>query len=68
MGEETLSPWWRRAVLIVILGGFAILIWLAFRSYSYAPPVPEKAAGPMAEQFSREQIFAAASKCSSNTA
>ena len=46
MGDEALSPWWRRAVPIIILGGFAIPIWLAFRSHSYAPPVPEEAVGP----------------------
>jgi len=40
---EVLSPWWRRSVAIIMLGGFAILIWLAFESYSYAPPVPKGA-------------------------
>jgi len=39
---ESLSPWWRRAVLLVALLGFGILIFLAGRAYRDAPPIPER--------------------------
>lgn len=38
--NEALSPWWRRSVILVIVICFAILIWVAFRSYTDAPPIP----------------------------
>lgn len=40
--SDSLSPWWRHAVIIVIAIGFTILIWLSVRTYSDAPPIPEK--------------------------
>lgn len=39
---ETLSPWWRNSVILVLIIGFSILIWIAVRAYSDAPPIPEK--------------------------
>ncbi len=36
----SLSPWWGRSVLAVILLCFAVLIWLAGRAYEHAPPIP----------------------------
>src|SRR5512140_83180 len=43
---EKLSPWWRNAVIIIMVVGFSILIGLTVRSYRDAPPIPEKVVGP----------------------
>jgi nitric oxide reductase subunit B len=40
--EVQLSPWWRRSVVIILIFGFTILIGLAARTYTDAPPIPEK--------------------------
>ncbi|MRR07728.1 MAG: nitric-oxide reductase large subunit, partial [Deltaproteobacteria bacterium] len=37
-----LSPWWKISVILVLTIGFSILIWIAVRAYSDAPPIPEK--------------------------
>jgi nitric oxide reductase subunit B len=42
---EKLSPWWRRAVILTLVIGFAILIWLSTKSYQDAPPIPGKVMG-----------------------
>lgn len=47
--SEPLSPWWRQAVILVMIFGFTILIWLAARTYQDAPPIPDKIAGPTGE-------------------
>ena len=39
---EQLSPWWRRAVILVVLAGFAVLILVAVLAYRDAPPIPGK--------------------------
>ncbi|HVN95899.1 MAG TPA: cbb3-type cytochrome c oxidase subunit I [Syntrophorhabdaceae bacterium] len=39
---ETLSLWWRRSVVFIVVACFAVLLWVAFRAYSDAPPVPLK--------------------------
>lgn len=39
---KSLSPWWQHSVIIVMVIGFTILIWLSIRTYSDAPPIPEK--------------------------
>src|SRR5215831_9062598 len=39
---ESLSLWWRRGVIIILLFGFTVLIWLAARTYTDAPPIPRK--------------------------
>lgn len=44
-----LSPWWRQAVILILVGGFTVLIWLAVRTYSDAPPIPERVVGPAGE-------------------
>lgn len=55
---ETLSPWWRHAVILVMVLGFTILIWLAVRTYTDAPPIPEKVMSPSGEPiFTREDIL-----------
>jgi len=56
---ETLSPWWRNALILVMIMGFTILIWLAVRSYQDAPPIPDKVVGPNGEIiFTRNDIRA----------
>ena len=55
---ETLSPWWRNALILVMIMGFTILIWLAVRSYQDAPPIPVKVDGPDGEIiFTRNDIL-----------
>ena len=44
--DATLSPWWRRASLITMAFGFAVLILLTFKVYHEAPPIPDKVTGP----------------------
>lgn len=39
---ETLSPWWRNSVILVLVLGFTVLIWIAVRSYRDAPPIPDR--------------------------
>lgn len=46
MSSETLAPWWRNALILVMISGFTILIWLAVRSYRDAPPIPAKVVRP----------------------
>jgi nitric oxide reductase subunit B len=38
---ETLSPWWRRCVVLVFVCGMAVLIFMSVQAYRYAPPIPE---------------------------
>ena len=47
--ETRLSPWWRRGVIIILLFGFTVLIWLASRTYTDAPPIPGEVIGPSGE-------------------
>ena len=37
-----LSPWWRRAVIITMVLGFSVLALLMVKTYTNAPPVPER--------------------------
>jgi nitric oxide reductase subunit B len=43
---ETLSPWWRRASLVVMALGFAVLILVTYKVYQDAPPIPNKVIVP----------------------
>jgi nitric oxide reductase subunit B len=57
--SQTLSPWWRNSVILVLVIGFAVLIWIAIRAHKDAPPIPEKVMGPSGETiFTREHILA----------
>src|SRR6187549_2499513 len=38
---DSLSPWWRNAVVLVMVFGFTILIWRSVATYSDAPPIPD---------------------------
>ena len=61
---EQLSPWWRHAVILTMAVGFTILIWLAVRSFTDAPPIPKQvvtAAGEpvftQADVLAGQQVF-----------
>ena len=41
-----LSEFWIQAVILVLLFGFFVLGFLAFRTYTGEPPIPGKAIGP----------------------
>jgi len=53
VSSEILSPWWKNSVILVLVVGFAVLIWVATLSYTNAPPIPTKVLG-----LSGETIFA----------
>ncbi len=56
---QKLSPWWRNSVIIVLVVGFAVLIWMAVNAHKEAPPIPEKVIGPSGETiFTRDDILA----------
>jgi len=40
--SQELSPWWRRALLLVMVIGFSILIYLTVNAYYSAPPIPDR--------------------------
>lgn len=44
--KKELSPWWRNAVIIVMIVGFSILIGLTVGAYRDAPPIPEQVLDP----------------------
>ena len=46
---EQLSPWWRHAVILVLVLGFSVLIWQAVMSYRDGPPIPGTVVGPSGE-------------------
>ena len=57
--HETLSPWWPRSVVIVMIFGFAVLILMSLRAYQNAPPIPVKAIAPGDEVvFTAEDVAA----------
>lgn len=57
--SESLSPWWRHAVILTLAVGFTILIWLATKTYKDAPPIPEKVVSPSGETiFTGEDVWA----------
>jgi nitric oxide reductase subunit B len=57
--SQKLSPWWRNSVILVLVIGFAVLIWMSVRVYEDAPPIPEKVVGPSGETiFTRKDILA----------
>lgn len=46
---ESLSPWWGRAVALVMVVGFAALILLSVKAYENAPPIPANSVAPGGE-------------------
>jgi nitric oxide reductase subunit B len=62
--SEPLSPWWRHAVILTMVFGFAVLIWQAARIYEDAPPIPERVVSASGETIftggeirSGQQVF-----------
>lgn len=43
--ELPLSPWWRRAALLVMIAGFAVLAFMTVMTYRKAPPIPARVVG-----------------------
>lgn len=57
--DEALSPWWRRAALLIVICGFAVLAWLTGQAYRDAPPLPERVIDPKGQLvFTRHDILA----------
>ncbi len=57
--ESTLSPWWRNAVIFVLVIGFGVLVWMAIRAHKDAPPIPERVLGQTGDTlFTHEDILA----------
>ena len=44
--NENLSPWWRNAVILIMIAGFSVLIGLTVSTYDDAPPVPAQVVDP----------------------
>ncbi len=58
--EETspLSPWWRHAVILVMIAGFSVLSYLTVRTYTDAPPIPDRVQdGPGRTLFTSDEIL-----------
>jgi nitric oxide reductase subunit B len=43
---DALSPRWKFGVILTLIIGFGVLIWIAFRAYEDAPPIPQKILSP----------------------
>src|ERR1700730_5782625 len=56
---DSLSPWWRNAVVLVMAFGFTILIWRSVATYSDAPPIPARVIGQAGDTvFTADDILA----------
>lgn len=56
---ETLSPWWKHGVILILVLGFTVLIALTVKTYNDAPPIPERVEGPSGETiFLRDDLLA----------
>lgn len=40
--DSPLSPWWRHAVILVMIFGFSLLTWVTVKAYTGAPPIPNR--------------------------
>jgi nitric oxide reductase subunit B len=40
--KDTLSPWWRHATILVMIGGFSVLSVITALTYTNAPPIPAR--------------------------
>jgi nitric oxide reductase subunit B len=41
-GPDSLSPWWKRSVILILSACFIVLIGISIKAYTDAPPIPEK--------------------------
>jgi nitric oxide reductase subunit B len=56
---EPLSSWWKNSLILVLVACFSVLIWLAAKSSTDAPPVPEKVMSTMGQiVFTGQDIMA----------
>lgn len=44
--SSPLSPWWKQAVILVMVFGFALLSLITVKTYQGAPPIPARVVGP----------------------
>jgi nitric oxide reductase subunit B len=44
--EQSLSRWWRRGALAVLLAGFSVLVTMTVLTYRKAPPIPDRVVDP----------------------
>ena len=57
--ESTLSPWWRNAVIFVLVIGFAVLVWMAVTAHRDAPPIPQRVLSQTGDTlFTHDDILA----------
>jgi len=57
--DSQISPWWRRALILLMVSGFSALGYLAARTYQDAPPIPARVVGPDgATLFTRQDVTA----------
>jgi nitric oxide reductase subunit B len=55
--QSALSPWWRRAVILVMIFGFSLLGLVTVRTYSGAPPIPTRVLDESGELlFTRQDV------------
>jgi nitric oxide reductase subunit B len=55
--EKPLSPWWRHAVILVMVFGFSLLTVVTVLTYTNAPPIPQRVTGASgATLFTREDV------------
>ena len=40
--KESVSPWWKTSLLLILITGFTVLIFMSLKAYKDAPPIPEK--------------------------
>src|SRR6516162_11019460 len=57
--DPQLSPWWRCALILLMISGFSALGYLAARTYHDAPPIPARVIGPdKTTLFTRQDVTA----------
>jgi nitric oxide reductase subunit B len=57
--DTQISPWWRRALILLMVSGFSVLGYLAACSYHDAPPIPARVVGPNGTTlFTRQDVTA----------
>jgi nitric oxide reductase subunit B len=56
--RDSVSPWWRYGLFLVIIIGMTILIFISSKAYKDAPPIPEGVVGANGEMvFTGEDIL-----------
>ena len=54
----SLSPWWRHATILVMIGGFSVLSGVTVLTYTNAPPIPARVTdGAGTTLFDRQAIL-----------